>query len=77
MYLPKKEKEAMGLTRKILNQRPWSQNLFSESTQYGHSQSEKKLGVGDKYHRSIKVHTYLGGTESASIEIPPFRPKFT
>ena len=26
-------------------------------TQYGHSQSEKKLGVGDKYHRSIKVHT--------------------
>ena len=26
-------------------------------TQYGHSQSEKNLGVGDKYHRSIKVHT--------------------
>ena len=26
-------------------------------SQYGHSQSEKKLGVGDKYHRSIKVHT--------------------
>ena len=25
--------------------------------QYGHSQSEKKLGFGDKYHRSIKVHT--------------------
>ena len=24
--------------------------------QYGHSQSEKKLGLGDKYHRSIKVH---------------------
>jgi hypothetical protein len=26
------------------------------SPQYGHSQSEKKLGLGDKYHRSIKVH---------------------
>ena len=25
--------------------------------QYGHSQSEKKLGLGDKYHPSIKVHT--------------------
>ena len=25
--------------------------------QYGHSQYEKKLGVRDKYHRSIKVHT--------------------
>ena len=25
-------------------------------TQYGHSQSEKKLVLGDKYHRSIKVH---------------------
>ena len=25
--------------------------------QYGHSQSEKKLGFGDKYHLSIKVHT--------------------
>ena len=24
-------------------------------SQYGHSQSEKKLGVGDKYHRSIKI----------------------
>ena len=31
---------------------------------------KKKLGLGDKYHRSIKV----GGPESASIEIPPFRP---
>ena len=29
----------------------------------------KKLELGDKYH-----HTYLGGPESASIEIPPFRP---
>ena len=28
-----------------------------KTSQYGHSQSEKKLGVGDKYHRSIKVHT--------------------
>ena len=26
-------------------------------SQYGYSQSEKKLGVGDKYNRSIKVHT--------------------
>ena len=26
--------------------------------QYGRSQSKKKLGLGDKYHRSIKVHTY-------------------
>ena len=33
----------------------------------------KKLGVGEKYHRSIKVHKYLGGPESASIEIPPFQ----
>ena len=31
--------------------------LVLTSTQYGHSQSEKKLGVDDKYHRSIKVHT--------------------
>ena len=30
---------------------------FLVSTQYGHSQSEKKLGLGEKYHRSIKVHT--------------------
>ena len=44
------------------------------TTQYGHNQSEKKLGVGVKYHRSIKVHKYLGGPESASIEIPSFRP---
>ena len=26
-------------------------------TQYGHSQSEKKREVRDKYNRSIKVHT--------------------
>ena len=26
-------------------------------SQYGHSQSEKKWGVRDKYNRSIKVHT--------------------
>ena len=46
--------------------------LLTFQTQYGHSQSEKKLGVGDKYDRSIKAHTttYLGGPESASIEIP-------
>ena len=31
--------------------------MSGSDTQYGHSQSEKKLGVGDKYHRSIKVHT--------------------
>ena len=30
---------------------------YWSNTQYGHSQSEKKLGLGDKYHRSIKVHT--------------------
>ena len=33
-----------------------NQNLLIIA-QYGHSQSEKKIGVGDKYHRSIKVHT--------------------
>ena len=33
------------------------QDLNFEGAQYGHIQSEKKLGVGDKYHRSIKVHT--------------------
>ena len=31
--------------------------FFDGLPQYGHSQSEKKLGLGDKYHRSIKVHT--------------------
>ena len=31
--------------------------LNYDISQYGLSQSEKKLGVGDKYHRSIKVHT--------------------
>jgi hypothetical protein len=30
---------------------------IGKKAQYGHSQSEKKLGLGDKYHRSIKVHT--------------------
>ena len=30
---------------------------FNMEAQYGHSQSEKKLGVGDKYDRSIKVHS--------------------
>ena len=31
----------------------------------------------DKYYHSIKVHTtYLRAPESASIEIPPFRPHF-
>ena len=32
-------------------------NFLQLVPQYGHSQSEKKLGVGDKYYRSIKVHT--------------------
>ena len=31
--------------------------FWGQVAQYGHSQSEKKLGVGEKYHRSIKVHT--------------------
>ena len=37
----------------------WSKNIQTAdyNAQYGHSQSEKKLGVGDKYYRSIKVHT--------------------
>ena len=30
---------------------------FFLEPQYGHSQSEKKLGLGEKYHRSNKVHT--------------------
>jgi hypothetical protein len=33
-------------------------DLTSTKAQYGHSQSEKKLRLGDKYYRSIKVHTY-------------------
>ena len=37
------------------------QNFLDQNmARYGHSQSKisfKKLGVGDKYHRSIKVHT--------------------
>ena len=32
-----------------------------DMSQYGQNQSEKKLGVGEKYHQS----TYLGGPESA------------
>ena len=32
----------------------WIWNTYL--SQYGHSQSKKKLGVGDKYHHSIKVH---------------------
>ena len=32
-------------------------SLLISLAQYGHSQSEKKLGLGDKYHRSIKVNT--------------------
>ena len=39
----------LGVNSKIVQIRP--------TAQYGHSQSEKKLGLGDKYHRSIKVHT--------------------
>jgi hypothetical protein len=31
--------------------------VIQTDAQYGHSQSEKKLGLGDKYHRSIKVQT--------------------
>ena len=30
---------------------------YDSVSQYGHSQSEKKLGLGDKYYCSIKVHT--------------------
>ena len=29
----------------------------ADPSQYGHSQSEKKWGLRDKYQRSIKVHT--------------------
>ena len=32
--------------------------------------------AGDKYYHSIKVLTYLGGPEYASIEILPFRPHY-
>ena len=32
--------------------------------------------VTNMYHCSIKLSTYLGGPELASIEIPPFRPHF-
>ena len=46
-------------------------NLLRQYTQYGHSQSEKKLRLGDKYHR-----TYIGGPESASIKNFWIAPKF-
>ena len=39
--------------------------LNSNTVCYGHSQSEKKSGLRDKYQRSIKAHTYLGGLKSA------------
>ena len=45
-------------------------------TQYGQSQSEKKVNTSQlllPQHQS----TYPRGPESASIVIPPFRPKFT
>ena len=37
----------------------WAVLDTANLTQYGHSQSEKKLGVGDKYHRSSKVHSLM------------------
>ena len=37
-----------------INRHKYSKTYFL--AQYGHSQSEKMLGLGDKYHRSIKVH---------------------
>jgi hypothetical protein len=49
---------------------------ISYCSRYGQSQSEEKGMAGDKYNRSIKVYTYLRGPESASIEMPPFRPHF-
>ena len=47
------------------------------STQSGHSQTKQMWRLGNKYYHSIKVYKYLRGPESVSIEIPPFRPKFT
>ena len=38
--------------------------------------SKWKWMPGDKYYCSTKVYRYLKCPESASIEIPPFRPKF-
>ena len=35
--------------------------------------AKANLKKSDKYHHSIRVHTYVGGPELASIEIPPFR----
>jgi hypothetical protein len=35
---------------------PFFELSLASPAQYGHSQSEKKLGFGDKNHR-IKVHT--------------------
>ena len=45
----------MGLWEKLVSKIKVFQAV--EEPQYGQSQSEKKLGVHDKYHRSIKVHT--------------------
>ena len=49
-----------GIYQKVLKlTNPWILVLLIKSyvTQYGQSQFKKELGVGDKYHRSIKVHT--------------------
>ena len=52
----------LGKTKKQTRKKDHESSRFNADptslrSQYGHSQSEKKLGVGDKYHRSIKVHT--------------------
>ena len=44
-------------------------------SQYGHSQSEKKLWLGDKYHHSIKVHT-LEAQNQHELKYPLSDPNF-
>ena len=58
--LKQRRKELVNPSRAIIDGElvfKFTGKFIQEPTQYGHSQSEKKLGVGEKYHRSIKVHT--------------------
>ena len=59
IHLLRRQKDRVGLENV---QFYWMEGLgqyciYADIAQYGHIQSKKKLGVGDKYHCSIKVHT--------------------
>ena len=72
--LPKSEFQSQfSLSR--LNLSKYNFHLqISTKAQYGHSQPKKKSELGDKYHRSIKAHTYLARRPRISINWnPPFQ----